>query len=294
MKIRTKLMTSYIVIAVLCAVVGGVALYVSSQFAHKAQQAMEYTNLVKELKEREIDHLKWMKKVEDLFVENQSGLEVQTDDHLCHLGKFLYDGRLDEMRTIDPEIVEIFDGMKDPHARLHQSADQISEYWCRSHPGLIDTLRQRLDDHRKWASSVANALLQNQPIQVQTDPTLCAFGKWLGCEDCGKLCQEWSDFGGFIDRIKPYHHDLHQSVLAIEAAETVEEKVNIYQERTLAKLDQIDRFFTEVIKLEEERVHGQEKSHEVFSTLTIPAMYEVQGAMTQAMNLAEEKKKDLS
>ena len=171
--------------------------------------------LPKFLVEKEVDHLRWIGKCNDLFLRNRRQLEVTVDPHQCGLGRFLYGEAGMKAGASDPELTRLLEAVKAPHSRLHASAVKIRTVWRPRHPGLIAALRQRLDDHRRWAMSVADSLRKNQPVRVETDPTQCAFGRWLGSEECKRYSAEWREFATIIARVTNHHTSLHDSAVEI-------------------------------------------------------------------------------
>jgi len=161
--------------------------------------------------EKEVDHLNWVKKVQDLFVENQETLNVQLDHTKCGLGKFLHGEKGKALVESAPKLANLLEAIKEPHKHVHESGGHIKDVWQQIHPGLSQNLAARLDDHRRWAASVSESLLENKKIKVQLDPTKCAFGKWLTGDGCNKLVAEWPEFGAVIAKVTDHHNKLHGS-----------------------------------------------------------------------------------
>ena len=169
------------------------------------------TSLPGTLAAREVDHLNWATKINTLFLNNLPSLEITTDPAECKLGHWFNSKELQEAMAVDPQLSMLINDLKEPHNKLHTSAIAIQNKYRQIHPGLVDTLRQRLDDHRRWAASVANALINNEKINVQLDHTKCAFGKWIQGEECRSLCRDWPEFAEVIAETSKYHKDLHDS-----------------------------------------------------------------------------------
>ncbi len=89
-------------------------------------------SLPKFLAEKEADHLTWVNSCLELFVQNNDKLEVETDHHLCGLGKFLYGQEGQKAAASDQEMARLIDDLKAPHERLHKSALGIQEHWDNS------------------------------------------------------------------------------------------------------------------------------------------------------------------
>jgi len=74
---------------------------------------------------KEADHLAWANAVLSYFIDKQETLQVQLDDHKCSLGMFLYSERSQIAAASDPQLATLLEKIKEPHARLHASAQKI-------------------------------------------------------------------------------------------------------------------------------------------------------------------------
>jgi len=229
--------------------------------------------------EKEVDHLNWVKKVQDLFLENQATLNVQLDPAKCGLGKFLYGEKGKAMAENDPKLAGLLDAIKEPHKHVHESGKHIKDVWQQNHPGLSQTLAARLDDHRRWASNLSNAILEDKEINIQTDPAECGFGKWLAGDECKKLVAEWPEFGAIIAKVKGHHKKLHESAIKIKAAPTEGEKKRIFAQETVPQLASVADLFQEAIQLEDARNQAQKEAKHIFDDQTMPALKAAQGKM---------------
>ncbi len=84
-------------------------------------------HLPKFLAEKEGDHLKWANAVLAYLAGGESQLNVQTNDHLCGLGKFLYGEEGRKVAQSDPEMARLLEEIKEPHMHLHESAVKIQQ-----------------------------------------------------------------------------------------------------------------------------------------------------------------------
>ena len=82
-----------------------------------------YWSSVKDLVlQKEIDPLQWRDSVMALFTDEQkNSLDVQTDDHKCKFGIWLYGDERKEAETRLPEIVTLLKHLEGPHRDLHES-----------------------------------------------------------------------------------------------------------------------------------------------------------------------------
>jgi len=82
-------------------------------------------HLAEFLAEKEVDHLKWVNAVYDYLLMKKTALEVQKDDHLCGLGKFIYGDEGKKLAAIDGRFAALLQSIQEPHRRLHASATRI-------------------------------------------------------------------------------------------------------------------------------------------------------------------------
>ncbi|MBI9087595.1 MAG: CZB domain-containing protein [Desulfobacterium sp.] len=231
------------------------------------------------LVKKEVDHLKWITKVQALFVYNLPKLDVVTDDQGCGLGQFLHGDVGRNAAGSDPELARLINGLKAPHAGLHASAVKIQAAWKQGHPGLIDTLRARLDDHRKWAAEIATALLTEKKIHVTTDPSTCAFGRWLNSNECRDISAMWPEFGVIVSKVFAHHGKLHQTAIKITRAGSHDARVGIFEGETTAELETVAGYFEELIRLEKTNIQAGKQAHHIFITETLAALEQTQTAL---------------
>ncbi len=92
-----------------------------------AENNSEGRELRTELKQIYIDHLVWSKKVSMFFVQAKEGqINVQTNDHQCNLGKWLYGDGKEHVMHIMPELAPLISQIEKPHGLLHQSVSEIN------------------------------------------------------------------------------------------------------------------------------------------------------------------------
>jgi len=238
------------------------------------------------LAEKEIDHLKWASAIESFFASNLASLDVTTDDHACELGKFLYGEAGKAVASSDPELARYIDAMKEPHAHLHASAKKIQDLWKPQHIGLIDTLRVRLDDHRQWAASISEALLNNEEITVITDPSQCALGKWMAGKECRELEADWPEFSETIAKVRKEHEKLHGSAVDIQNEGDTQNKLEIYKNQTLPALHEVVKHFGHLIALEHEIVDSGTHCRKIYQDETLVALGKTQAAIGNAKDRA--------
>jgi len=227
------------------------------------------------LTEREVDHLKWVAQCTALFFENQEKLDVNTDPRTCKLGEFLYGDYATQLAAADPEMANLLDALRAPHERLHASATQIKQAWRQRHPGLVDTLQSRLIDHERWSNKVLAAIVERRAdLGVQTDPTQCAFGKFLASEAAHAFSASFPALAQALEACQQPHRDLHASALgiadALRAGDTARAE-QIYTSATAPALAAIGEHFGAAIAAEEANVQAGAEAERIYNAEMLPA-----------------------
>lgn len=243
------------------------------------------------LAEKETEHLEWLRKIDDVFLHNLPTFEVETDHHQCKLGQWLYSEEATKAIEGHPELARLLKAIEEPHQRLHESVIAIQKVHKQEHPGLITTLLAQLGDHRKWAAKVSQGIIEEtQHLDVETDPTRCALGKWLPSEQAIAYMQEFPELKAAIEAIEKSHKPLHESAIAIEKALqslNKEEAERIYVTMTLPALEEIQKHFQQTINVEMELVQAQKHARELFETTALPATAETRTILSQTKTEAE-------
>ena len=168
---------------------------------------------------KEIDHLNWSTAIQTALLGNQTRIDVQTDHTQCGFGKWLYGQQALESAKLDPHLGQLLEQIKVPHEALHESAIQLIAVYKPIHTGLSEILRGRLDDHRKWAADLSEAILEFHPsLSIELDPSQCGFGKWLSSAEANLLMAESPFLKQIMEKIQGPHADLHNSAKKIDTA----------------------------------------------------------------------------
>ncbi len=241
---------------------------------------------------KESDHLKWVAKVEQLLIQNLPSLEVETDDHKCSLGRWLHGDGAKKAVKGHPELAQLVDNMKNPHMHLHQSAIEIKGTYKQVHPGLISILKDRLEDHYKWASSVSKGIISDKSnLGVQTDPTKCAFGKFLASSKTAEWTEQFPELKSSLEALKDPHDRLHTSAVDIEKAlgrKNKKKAEKIFTTRTLPSLEQVGKHFNNAINAEAKLIKAQDSVRHIYENKTVPALKVTRDALMKVKNKAED------
>lgn len=240
---------------------------------------------------REVDHLKWVAKIDALFLSNLPKLEVQTDPHKCGLGIWIYGEGARKACEGHPELARLVEAMKEPHAKLHGTAVDIQKVYKQTHPGLLMTLMGRLDDHRKWAAKVSEGILEGKrDLGVQTDPAKCAFGQFLTSEKAAAWMRDFPALKAALEASKAPHDRLHTSAVAIEKAMGEEDKAGaemIFSTQTMPAFEEVAKHFQDAITAEEGLIKAQDQAKLTYESKTLPAMDQTAKALGSVQTEAE-------
>ena len=241
--------------------------------------------------EKEVDHLKWMAELSDLFLSDDvTEVTVQTDDHQCGLGKWMFSDETRQMCTDDPQLAAILDKMKDPHHQLHASAIDIGEEYVDFDLELQSLLSERWIDHLNWINHVANSNLTHTTFNGGLDPHQCAFGKWFYSYQADD-----PQFGSLLSAWEEPHKLLHESAQLIVKAQEAgdwQEAQKIYQEQTLPVLAKLEDAYHETSQWISETVEKQKAAHDIFENQTKVAVVETQKCLAELEEHFSEQSKN--
>ncbi|MGE4559021.1 MAG: methyl-accepting chemotaxis protein [Desulfobulbus sp.] len=98
-----------------------------NQVKDEAENSIAANKLDRLLAEKETAHLRWLTKVQSLWTNDQiEELAVQTDDHLCSLGQWLYGEEGKELAAKYPDLSSVLRQVEEPHKRMHGSVARIN------------------------------------------------------------------------------------------------------------------------------------------------------------------------
>jgi methyl-accepting chemotaxis protein len=159
MTVGEKIALGFSGICVFLLALGIVAFTGVTGIAHNADQCIQGNRLQATLTAREVDHLKWAAKVGALFTDQTiKKLEVETDDHKCAFGKWLYgeDRKLAEAQV--PALAPFLKQVEEPHRQLHQSARNIDAVFSRQQEGYAQAVQVYETETRPSLHKVQNLL----------------------------------------------------------------------------------------------------------------------------------------
>jgi methyl-accepting chemotaxis protein len=232
---------------------------------------------------KEVEHHLWVGELDRLFMDNLPELKIQTDDHKCALGKWLHGEEAKKAVEGKPELARLVNILKEPHRKLHHSAIEIQKVYKQVHPGLRNMLKDRLDDHRIWASAISEGIIQEkQNLGVQTDPDKCAFGVFLASGQAAEWMKGFPELKAALETSKEPHNRLHASAIEIEKALVAGNKSGaeqIFITRTMPALEEVGKYFQEAINAETTLNKAHEDAKKIYASKTRPALTETAGVL---------------
>ena len=253
---------------------------------------MPWTESAK-IHEAERDHLAWVNAVSDLFLNKDvTKLDVQTDDHQCRFGKWLYSDEISHLAEVDPEIARLLEKIKQPHQALHDSAKQIGELYTKFDQTIDALLAERWIDHLNWANNLGTYLLTSKKFTGSLSPQQCAFGQWYysyHTEDqkLAELLKKWE---------KP-HNDLHYSAQKIIDAYEGGDKakaIAIYAGETLPALEQLGLCYRETMAYIDSMVENNNRAIQIFQDSTKHNTELVLGSLAEIEGILEKHERVIS
>lgn len=282
MTIGQKISFSFGAILFLLIIAGLFSFFGVGSIVKNASTVIEGNRLDGILAQKEVDHLNWVAKVNALLTDDSiTTLDVQTDDHKCGFGVWLYGEGRKEAETLVPSLATSLKAIEEPHRKLHQSAVAIGDVFKQSDSSLPAKLAKLETAHLSWAGNVRDALLNNSgELDVQTDPTQCGLGKWLSSSDAKKTYQQASPaFKQIWDKIPPVHNGLHVSAIEInkflKAGEN-RKALDYFRKETDTYLEQTLTLLKELNAIAEKDLEGMRTANRIYASSTLPALNNVQ------------------
>ena len=219
MTIGMKITIGFALVLILLTVLVSISFTGMGKTVSNAQQVIYGNELDAIMTQKEVDHLKWVNALSEFISNNAvTKLTIQTDDTKCGLGSWLYSDMRKEAEKKIPALAPILKNMEAPHKMLHESAEEIEAVYEPADPLLPGLIGRRIVDHLKWSAAVDETFLLNKEhLEVQTDGTKCALGKWLSSEEASHIYNNASqEFRREWDEMLITHKELHASAAKIQ------------------------------------------------------------------------------
>lgn len=284
--IGKKIASGFAVILLLLAVVSAISYIGVSRIVKNAQTVISGNKLDGQLAQKEVDHMNWVGNVNALLTdENITELNVQTDHRMCGFGKWLYGEERKNAEKLVPSLASLFKSIEEPHHHLHESAIAIGREYKQSDPKLPSILLEREIDHLNWATQIRNAFLnKHNKLDIQTDASLCALGKWMNSNAGQRAYQNGSaTFKSIWDKMKKIHVDLHHSAESINDALKISQSdaKTIFDTTTIPLLNKTIEYLHILRKQAEKDLEGMQNANKIYAQTTLPALKQVQSLLAQ-------------
>ncbi len=216
--IGKKIFIGFGITLVLMVLLGVMSYTGVSGIVNSASQVIDGNKLDANLAQKEVNHFNWVNKVNALLTDdNVTKLDVQTDDHKCSFGKWLYGEGRTRAEEMVPGLAPLLKEIEEPHHKLHHSAIGIAKNYVQADENLPDFLAAKELDVLKMAAEVNNLFLENpSEIVIRTDPRKCDFGKWLYGEGAKNTCEGHPKLGGLAELLRGRHANLHSVLVDIK------------------------------------------------------------------------------
>ncbi len=266
--IGKKIAIGFGVVLTLLTVVGFLSYIGVSNIVNNAGQVIDGNVIDGILAQKEVDHLNWSNKVNALLTDDKvTVLKVETDDHKCGFGKWLYGEGRKEAERLFPSIASMVKEIEKPHLKLHESAISIGKVFKQANAKLPTLFAEREVDHLKWAAKIRDTLLQeSDSLDVQMDPTKCALGKWLNSEEAKKAYtdggveykREWNDMLGA-------HRELHESAIEIQKNLKISQEAarEVFAKNTVSILAKTLGHLEHLQTVAENELHGMFEANKI-------------------------------
>ena len=108
-----------------------------SGIVDNATEVISGNKLTGMLAQKEVDHLNWVNDVNVLLTDEKvTKLSVETDDHQCGFGKWLYGNERKTAERLVPSLGALFSQIEEPHRHLHNTAIDIEKHFKPANPNL--------------------------------------------------------------------------------------------------------------------------------------------------------------
>ncbi len=168
--INAKLLLAFGIILTLLVSLAAVSWFRFGSTINDIDNSQFAATLNSEILAREIDHHIFMTKASSFFIDQKLiSMEVQTDPHLCDLGKMLYGQARKEAEQHLPQLIPLFRDMEKPHADLHQSIEKINALAQGKDKAAILTEAQEVFEHTtKPAMTLTQKTLKDVSTALST------------------------------------------------------------------------------------------------------------------------------
>ncbi len=160
-KIKNKIGIGIGTVVFLLGVISIISYFGVEGIVQDAREVIAGNSLSGIMAQKEVDHLNWVADVSRLFTdESLTSLDVETNDHVCSFGKWLYSDSRKHAQALIPGLAPLFKAIETPHRELHTSAIAINKALKKNHGDLAQVLSNHLADHINWVGQLNKAVAE--------------------------------------------------------------------------------------------------------------------------------------
>ncbi len=288
-----KLGLGFGLVVLLAGIIGLVSLRGIGFLINDATEVISGNKLDALLAQKEVDHLDWANKVNELLTDERvTELNVQLDAHQCAFGKWLYGAERQQAEAMVPSLATLLKKIEEPHALLHKSAAEIKEMFKVVDPQLPAIITHMEVDHLKATCKMSAMFLEKLPSHgVQTDEHKCALGLFIYGEEGKELAASDSEFAGLIEELKKPHAEFHGSALKIQKLwnpEFPDRAYAVYQTDTLSALEGTQATLAKMQKRATALMAEATATNTLYATQTVPNLKSVQKILGELRHEAKQ------
>ncbi len=294
LKLSGKFFVAFGLLLVLLGIVALLSIFGINGIVGNAEEVISGNKLRTTLTQRHVDHLKWAKQVNQFLNDSSiTTLNVETDPHKCKLGEWYYSEERKKAAGLSPEMEKIIKDIEQPHIQLHNSAIKIAEAYTPASRELSTFLWHKKNEHMSWVKSVQQTLLDPDlaTFNVEKDPNVCSFGKWLNSDDADNLANQNPEMRNLIIEVKNHHNQVHRSIINAEEYLAQGQRgaaVQYFNNQTVPELEKTLGIIDEMITWNENQLASMKKAQEIYNTQTVKHLNTVGTLLTDL----EEKSKN--
>ena len=119
---------------------------------------------------------------------------------------------------------------------------------------------------------------QVNSIDVETDPRQCNFGQWYYSEQVETMKREDPEFARLVNQVEEPHRELHESVLTVEryfSNGDISQGKQYYMNNTKPKAYEVLDLIDQVIAWNDENLNGMDRANEIYQQQTMAHLNEV-------------------
>jgi methyl-accepting chemotaxis protein len=295
MSVSKKISFGFGAVLMLLVVLGILSYAGVGSIVGNARQVIDGNGLDSLLAQKEIDHLNWAGKINALLTDrNITALKVETDHHKCAFGRWLYGDGRHNAETLVPTLAPLLKQIETPHQQLHATAIAIAEKFKQADPHLPTLVTEKKVDHLMWAGKIRDALLNHATtLEVETDPTRCALGKFINSATAKEAVKNGSaEFKQSWEAMLTKHRQLHKSALNIQKALQVsqEKAKSVFDDETQPLLNDTLVQLETLKSNANKALSGMSAAGEIYATQTTPLLHQTQKLLS---GIRSEAKKNI-